>query len=353
MALLVATFIFLAAIIVVAGLFLTKYADAIADVTGLGRTLAGLILLAAATSLPELAVDCAAVMKTPPAPDLAVGALVGSSLFNLLILAIMDLCHRRKERILSPASAEHALSAITTVILTAIVVVFTVLKGFPLSWMGFSLGPSMIFLAYIFCLRLIYIDQQQISSGTPEENEPSPYGTGQAVMGYLISTAVIFVAAGYLAPTADQIATDTGLGGTFVGSTFVALTTSLPEVVTTAMAIRMGAFNLAVGNVLGSNAFNMAILFPVDLVYRGSLFEDVANTHAITGGAVIVITGILCLSFFCRTKTRYWFMEPDAKLIIVLAISAIVALYFLSPAAGLVPIEEVIHDAVPSSPAME
>ena len=219
--------------------------------------------------------------------------------------------------------------------------------------MGLSLGPSLIFLAYIFCLRLIYMDQKLAPGETPEENGASSYGTTQAVTGYLISTAVIFVAAGYLAPTADQIATDTGLGGTFVGSTFVALTTSLPEVVTTAMAVRMGAFNLAVGNVLGSNAFNMAILFPVDLVYRGSLLEDVANTHAITGGAVIVITGVLCLSFFCRSKPRYWFIEPDARLVILLAVSAIVALYFLSPAAGLVPVEEVIHDAVQSPAATE
>ena len=345
-------FVGLSAVIVFAGLYLTKYADAIADVTGLGRTLAGLVLLAAATSLPELAVDCAAVIKQPPAPDLAVGALVGSSLFNLLILGVLDLCHRRKERILSPASAEHALSALATIILTAIVIVFVVLKDLPLSWMAIGLGPTLIFCGYVLSLRLVYMDQKVGGGQGEEDSEPSPYSTTHAITGYLTATAVIFVAAAYLAPVADEIAIVTGLGGTFVGSTFVALTTSLPEVVTTAVAIRIGAFNMAVGNVLGSNAFNMAILFPVDICYRqGSLLQVVGTTHAITGGAVIIITGVLCMSFFYRPKKKYWLIEPDATLVVLLAIGAIACLYYLSPAAGLVPVDpEVVMPAAGASP---
>ena len=345
-------FVGLSAVIVFAGLYLTKYADAIAGVTGLGRTLAGLVLLAAATSLPELAVDCAAVIKQPPAPDLAVGALVGSSLFNLLILGVLDLCHRRKERILSPASAEHALAALVTMILTAVVIVFVVLKDLPLSWMAIGLGPTLIFCGYILSLRLVYMDQMLGAGQEPEDIEPSPYSTRHAIIGYLVATAIIFVAAAYLAPVADKIAVVTGLGGTFVGSTFVALTTSLPEVVTTAVAVRIGAFNMAVGNVLGSNAFNMAILFPVDICYReGSLLQVAGTTHAVTGGVVIIITGVLCMSFFYRPKKKYWLIEPDATLVVLLAIGAIVCLYYLSPAAGLVPIDlEAVRSAAEASP---
>jgi cation:H+ antiporter len=94
----------------------------------------------------------------------------------------------------------------------------------------------------------------------------------------------------------------------------------------------MGAFDLAVGNVLGSNAFNMAILFPVDIFYRqGSLLKDVDTSHAITGSAVIVITGIVCLGLLYRPKKRYWLIEPDAGLVVLLAIAAFVALYYLIP----------------------
>ncbi len=325
-------FISLAAVIVVAGLFLTKYADAIADATGLGRTLAGLVLLAAATSLPELAVDCAAVLMTPPAPNIAVGAVVGSSVFNLLILGVMDFCHWRKDRIISPESAGHALSAITTITLTAIVVLFVLLKDFPLEWMSVGLGPFLVFLIYMATLRLIYLDQVVAAEGKSTDEASSPYGLKHAIIGYVVATAVIFIAARYLAPTADKIAQVTNLGGTFVGSTFVALTTSLPEVVTTFAAVRMGAFDLAVGNVLGSNAFNMAILFPVDVFYRqGSLLKDADQSHAVTGVAVIVITSIVCLGLLYRPKKRYWLLEPDAALVIVLSVAAFVALYYLIP----------------------
>lgn len=325
-------FISLASVVVVAGLFLTKYADAIADATGLGRTLAGLVLLAAATSLPELAVDCAAVLMTPPAPDLAVGAVVGSSVFNLLILGVMDFCHWRNDRIISPESAGHALSAITTIILTAIIVLFVLLKDFPLEWMAIGLGPFLAFLFYLATLRLIYLDQVFAAQGKAAEPSSTPSGLKQAIVGYVGSTTVIFVAASYLAPTADEIARVTNLGGTFVGSTFVALTTSLPEVVTTFAAVRMGAFDLAVGNVLGSNAFNMAILFPVDIFYRqGSLLKDADKSHAVMGVAVIVISGIVCLGLLYRPKKRYWLLEPDAGLVVLLAIAAFVALYYLIP----------------------
>ena len=86
-----------------------------------------------------------------------------------------------------------------------------------------------------------------------------------AVGGYLLATGIIFGAAPSLARTADELARVTGLGGTFVGTTLVAATTSLPEIVTTTAALRMGAVNLAIGNVFGSNTFNMVILSVADL----------------------------------------------------------------------------------------
>ena len=147
------TFIALSAVIVVAGTYLSKYADAIAAITGLGRTLGGLVLLASATSLPELAVDCKAA--TIGAADLAVGAVLGSSIFNLLIIGALDLCQGRRNRILSPVSASHALSAICTILLSAIVMCFILLKDFPLQWMSVGLGSLLAFLFYLASLRLI------------------------------------------------------------------------------------------------------------------------------------------------------------------------------------------------------
>ena len=112
-------FVLLAAVIIAAGSVLTRCADAIAELTGLGRLLVGSVLLAGATSLPELTVDLSAIRLN--LPDLAVGDLVGSSLMNLLILAVMDLSHRSRGRMLSRAAAAHALSGTLTIALTALV----------------------------------------------------------------------------------------------------------------------------------------------------------------------------------------------------------------------------------------
>lgn len=319
-------FAMLAAVIVVAGTFLAKFSDHIAELTGIGGSLAGLVLLAGATSLPELAVDCVFGLRNQA--DLAVGAVVGSSLFNLLILGMLDLFHRAPQRMLSPSSAKHALPAICSIILTSIVMVFLVIP-FPISLANVGLGTVLVFVAYILCLRLLYLQQLE----EPEEEPAAGSMTLQmASIGYLIATAAIFVTANFLASTAELLSVKSGLGDTFVGSTFVALTTSLPELVTTVAAVRMGAFDMAVGNIFGSNTFNMAILLPVDVVMRnGSLLNVAGSSHAVTCAAVVLITSLATAAMLYRSRRRIWWLEPNALMVVILAVASIYVLYRLSP----------------------
>jgi cation:H+ antiporter len=109
-------FLISAAIIIAAGSVLTQFGDIISHRTKLGGLLVGTILIAGATAPPELAVDVNAVRMG--APDLAVGDLMGSSLFNLLILAVLDLTRYTHGRMLSETSARHALAATVSIALT-------------------------------------------------------------------------------------------------------------------------------------------------------------------------------------------------------------------------------------------
>ncbi len=118
---LIASFLGLAAVVAAAGTILAQSADQIAKATGLGRLLVGSVLLAAATSLPELTVNIAAVRAGQP--DLAVGDLFGACLMNLLVLAVLDLGHRSSGGMLSRQSAAHALSSTLAIALTAIAAV--------------------------------------------------------------------------------------------------------------------------------------------------------------------------------------------------------------------------------------
>lgn len=325
-----AQFAICAAVIIGAGTVLTRCADALADLTGFGRLLVGSILLAGATSLPELTVDVSAVRLG--LPDMAVGDLMGSSLFNLLILALIDTMHHSRGRMLSRSSAAHALSATVSILLTALAAA-GILLGQQHDWTLFGVDASSlaIFVAYVFGVRLIYYDQKVTAKSQDVLMPAGPKTTlARASIGFAAAAAAILVAGPFMAEAAGKLAELSGLGGTFVGTTLVALSTSLPELVATLAAVRMGAFDLAVGNVFGSNAFNMVLLIPLDIAYRqGSLMAAVSTNHALTCLATIVVTCIAVAGQLYQVERRVKFIEPDAVLMIALIGGAISLLYFV------------------------
>ena len=330
-------FLLSAAVIVVAGGALTQFGDVISHRTKLGGLLVGSILIAGATSLPELAIDVHAVRLG--SADLAVGDLLGSSLFNLLILAVLDLTRYSHGQMLSKISARHALAATASILLTALAAIFILLGPMLKDVTFFRVGPGSLALAaaYIVCMRILFFAQResrdQPPSGKKREGQsvprPGKLSLRAAVIGYVIAAVVILAAAPFLAKAADDLAERSGLGGTFFGTTFVAFCTSLPEIVTTFFAVRMKAFDLALGNILGSNCFNMAIFLPLDLADEGSLFASVAQTHLYTALAVIVVTAIVILGQLYRVEKRRHFLEPDALLALLAILGAFAGLYFV------------------------
>lgn len=323
-------FLVSAAVIVAAGSALTKFGDIIAEKTGFGRLLVGSILVAGATSLPELAIDINAVRMG--AADLAAGDLIGSSLFNLLILAVLDLTRYSHGQMLSKVSAAHALSATTSIALTSIVAVFIFLGPTLQDVTLLRLGPGsyVILAAYLIGIRIVYFGQQQEKAPeTSSESGESRRGLKGAAVGYIVAAGAILAAAPVLARAADDLAARSGLGGTFFGTTFVALCTSLPEVVATFSAVRMKAFDLALGNIFGSNCFNMIIFVALDAVENGSLLSSVSPTHVFTALCVIAVTSVVVLGQLFRVEKRQHHLEPDAWLAIVLILASLTGLYFV------------------------
>ncbi len=322
-----------AAVIVVAGILLSRFADAIADRTGLGRLLVGSILLASATSMPELSVDVNAARMG--SPDLAVGDLMGSSLMNLLILGLLDLMPSSRGRVLSRVSVAHALPATLSVALMALAALaITTRSGADL--FGVGVGSLAIVLGYGYGVRLVYLDQRL---GLPphvgglvvtsEETGGRVPSLRFAIGGFGLSAGAIVLAAPYLASAAGVLAEQTGLGGTFVGTTLVALATSLPELVASLTALRMGAPDLALGNVFGSNVFNMVLLVPIDLAYPGSLFAAISAAHVVTALATIVVTAVVVMGQLYQAERRVRLIEPDGVLIIGLVVASLVMVYLM------------------------
>jgi cation:H+ antiporter len=90
----------------------------------------------------------------------------------------------------------------------------------------------------------------------------------------------------------------------------------------------MGAPDLALGNLLGSNVFNMVLLLPIDLAYPGRLFADVSTTHALTALATVVVTGIVVMGQLYQSQRRVRLVEPDGSLIVVLVLGSLVMVFF-------------------------
>lgn len=332
MLVIVMQFVLSAVTIVFAGVVLTRNADKIAEYTKLGRLVVGSIFLAAATSLPELLVDISAVRNNMP--DMAIGDLMGSSLFNLLILAIADLLHRGPKTLFSRASATHALSASMSISVTALAggAIFLGPQLAPYAIGEFGLGTLSIVAAYILGLRMIYFDQR-VNGDRDSSTEVQLNNKGnlqRALIGYMVSAMIILIAAPFLAEAAGKISELTGLGNTFVGTTLVAFCTSLPELVSTLSAVRLGAFDLALGNIFGSNAFNMILLAPLDLVFKGPILASVSRIHVFTSFATILITSVAVMGQLYQVEKRKRLLEPDALLVIFLVLASLFILYFVN-----------------------
>jgi cation:H+ antiporter len=282
-------FIVCAAAILWAGTRLAAYADVIALRSNLGRVWAGMILLAVATSLPELVNSTSAGLQN--LPDIAAGDVGGSNIVNFVIIGLVDVLGRTRS-CLGNLHSFHSRSIAFLMVMSALAAGATLLgPHFPvLFW--FSPFTVVIILLYVLAVRKAH-SAEETAALAPTIPTIS---LRQAVVRYLLFALVVVVAACLLPTTASYIADHTGLGNTFVGTLMVALATSLPELVTAVAAVRIGAVEMAVGGILGSNLFNLTILGIVDLFYwRDSLFAAIDGRHSVPFTLGIVLAGLFYL----------------------------------------------------------
>jgi len=315
-----------AALIVFAASQLAKYGDVIAIRTRLGGMFIGVLLLAGATSLPEVLTTISSLSQG--VPNLAAGNLFGSNLFNMFLLAIIDLLHRN-ERILRKAALKHALTGSLTVFLIGLCVFFILADiKVQIGWIG--LDSLLIILVYIAGVRLIQINEVR-GTQTPEKQieipeEVPPLWKG--LLGFGLAALALVIITPWMVSASARIAEITGLGTTFVGTTLVAIVTSLPEMVTTITAVRLGAADMAIGNLFGSNFFNMFALGLTDVFYLQGRFLGVIDPAFLLVGMLgLLMTGLGLIGNLARLERRVFFLELDAMALIVVYIAGLWLLY--------------------------
>ncbi len=292
-----------AALIARAGFVLSRSGDRIAEATGLTRGWIGLALLATVTSLPELASGVSAVTIVH-APNLAVGDALGSCVFNLVILVLVDML-QRGQPIYRDASAAHLLSAAFGIVMLGFVAMSLQLGASAPAFLHVGLYSPVLLMLYMLALRSVYSHEHVLQPAA------SPVATGEQTPEALMTewrrlglAALVVLGAGtWLPAIGNDLAVSLGWSRSFVGTLFMALATSLPELAVSLAALRLRALDMAIGNLLGSNLFNVTILAIDDAFYsRGPLLADADPVNAGTAIAAVVMSALVMIGLVMRPQ---------------------------------------------------
>ncbi len=281
----IAILVFLASAVAVIllGVQLAKYGDALASLTGWGRLFVGSILVALATSLPELSNNITAVRIDNP--QLALGNVVGANMVNMFTMAMVALLFGGR-RFLQRVAPEQGYLIVLAAILTGLAVLFAgVQMGINVWQIGLS---SMILLVvYVIGMRIVYQRRPAESAGEGE-NDPGISLSRAWLMFGLVSLGVI-IAGVFLAQSVDRVADLTGISSGVLGILAVSIVTTMPEASATVAAARMGAADLGVAGLYGSCVFNVTILSFADPFFRKGIVLNFPEPEHFVAGIFAVV----------------------------------------------------------------
>ncbi len=323
-------FLISATIIILAGARLTVCADKISDHFQIGKVWIGIVLLGIATSLPEAIASLTAIISLN-ANDLAIGNLLGSNNFNPMLIVVMDIIYRRGSVTNAVApNRSHKVAANFAIVLT-LFVILDIMFSQAFYAGRFSLGG--IFIAGFYLYGMRSLQKLGAKPSSPSSNKAKGAPIGRVWVEFLASVLFVVVGAMWLTQSADTIAYETGLGRTFVGSIFLAIVTSLPEMVVVLSALKIGQLDLAIGNIFGSNMTNLFIMFLCSLAHPfRPLLSAVSSTHMLTAALSILLMFVAIKGILMRDKKTILGLGWDSIVMIGLFI---VGTSFLYSARGL------------------
>ncbi|WP_245208172.1 sodium:calcium antiporter [Sediminibacillus dalangtanensis] len=299
-----------AVISVFSAIKLSTYADMISRQTRIGGMLAGTLLLAVATSLPELtATVSAAVIGNA---DIAIGNGLGSIIFNFLVLFLLDL-YFRKQRLFLRVSHNHFHTGLLSL---GLGVIAGLAIYFQPDQSSFGIGLTSWIIAAVYFIGISLISLKQRKDKKKEADVPESENTmslRKVIALFIFYAGIIFFSGSGLSISGDWMASTTGISATVVGSLLIAMATSLPDAVGVYVALRKANINLAIGAILGSNLFNIFVVTISDGFYRsGSIWiaGDSMNMWTAIVGCLLTFA-ILLLLKRDKTKNAFTYSLPS------------------------------------------
>lgn len=309
-------FIGAAIVVLLVGPRMARTADDLSEATGLGGAMFGVVFLSIATDLPEVALTPTAVLGGTP--RIAVGGLLGSAAAQLLLIAVVDMAFR-KGRLAQRVSMKTSLGQ-CALMMAVLAVPLMAAAGSP-SAGGISVGMVVLTLAYLGILAGIRGIEPEQGPESPSqvdeaaeqnedeaeqeevrEEEEQQHDSLRSLWLRFGGFAALLTAAGVALESATEtIGSTIGLSETAAGALLAGVVTSLPELVTAVAAARNGALELAVGDLVGSSALDVALLAFADAFYtEGSIFELLGRGEITLIGMALALTSLLVVGLVRR-----------------------------------------------------
>jgi cation:H+ antiporter len=318
----IVVFLVSAAFVIAGGVGLARFGDDIADVTGWGKLWVGTLLVGIGTSLPEVVVNISAVWLEKN-PGLALGNVFGADMINVFVLAIAALAFG-VPNLFGKQGRDTELLILTGLVLVAMAIFFGSFGDVKLiGWT--SLGAILIGVGYVYGMRLVY-KAGQTDMDLEDIQAPTTTQARNAWIGFLGSAAVVIVAGRFLAGSADAIAEASGISASFIGVLLVSIVTTLPEGSVTIAASLRRSYGIAMGNVYGSCAFNVTIIFLADLFYtEGPLLRAMEPAHF---AAAVSALALMAMGYAVLRLCRSQRLGP-ARLVTAAILAVYVAALFV------------------------
>ena len=323
-----------AAAIALAGFRLSWVADELADRTGMGEVIAGALFVGAATSLPGAITSVSTAAQG--APGIAVGNALGGLTAQTAFIAIADLFYRR-------ANLEHAAASVTGLAQGVLLVVLLALPLIaaaepPVTLWGVHPASPLVIIVYGFGLKLLndikrgpmWKPVQTDETREPiSEAEPGPDAASDRSLWlrFCLYAGVTAVAGYFIGESAIALVQATGLSESAVGTVFAAVANSLPELVTAIAAVRIGAVSLAVGDVIGGNAFEVMFLSAADFAYDGSIYAEMTGGDMATALIAMLMTGVLLLGMLRREKSGVAGIGFESALVLLIYAGSVALIF--------------------------
>lgn len=314
-----------ALVIAVAGTRITRIVDQLADRTGIGEAAAG----GGTTSIGGSVLSVTAASNGNA--ELAVSNALGGIAVQTLFLAVADMAYRR-------ANLEHAAASVPNMIQNALLItLLALIMTAPLlpevTWWNIHPVTLLLFITYVYGIRLsqkAYNAPMWAPTQTQETLEDQPGDTSRmpSMMHLWTEFALLFVILGtagwMLEPSATAIASQTALTQTIVGVLLTAICTSLPELVTSIAAVRRGALTLAVGGIIGGNAFDTLFMAASDVAYRdGSIYHTMTDDALFWTCLTILMSAVLMMGLIRRERQGPGRIGMESVVLMVLYIGGV------------------------------